>query len=303
MRDEILLGAAGQMFSLQIPETGGLTETPRKFGAVHQGLSGARTVDTLGIRRDYTIEWESLNEDDCSALRQVFALLRESTKPVRLIVPHRKNMLSAAASSGRSVPDPRAITSTYQAADLGVGVALLSVPRPDLDAVYAISPRLPKFTRVTNLATGYLNVWVEGNPDTAPANAIPVVPGRTYTLSVYYRRTASAGFGDGALRFAHRREDGSITGAPTFPLVSLTSSAWTWASVTVTVPSGWPLTYPLITIGQAESIDFAAMQLEEGATRTPWVLGSGVPVVSVTDLQFTDQEWPYRDASLTAIEL
>lgn len=303
MRDEILLGAAGQMFSLQIPENGGLTENPRKSGGVHQGISGARTIDNQGIRRDYSITWEDLNEADCSALRQAYAFVRDAARPVRLVVPHRVNMLGAACSSARSAADPRQMVTTFEAADPGVLVTTKLVPRPDQDAGYALTPRLTRYVEIQNQATGYLNVWADGNPGIVPASATPVVEGRTYTLSAYYRRTASAGFGDGALRFGHRREDGDLTGAPTFPLVNLTSATWTWASVTVTVPTGWPLAYPLITIGQAETLQVAAMQLEEGPTRTTWRLGSGVPVVALTDLSFTDTEWPRRNATLTAIEL
>lgn len=308
-QDEILIGAMGQMFALQIPETGGFTETPVKFGSVKRGISGAATVDTQGARSEFTWSAEDLSETDCSLLRQLYSQVRASNQPVRLFIPHRKNLLTASASSGRSVARHREIISHYLSLLNITTVTTPEVPRPDADATYPLSPRLTRYVHAVNLGGDSDYLYPEGDPNLGSASSawsrVPVIEGRQYTLSVLYRIT-TPGVGTNSatiLRHTWRRSDGTVGSPPAPTTLTLTASAWTWASITVTVPSGWPGFVPIIENGNSSVMDVAAMQLEEGPTRTDWVMGSGVPVVSLSSLQFTDTLWPLRNAVLTMIEL
>lgn len=309
MQDEILIGAGGQMFSLAIPENGNFTENPVKFGNTKRGISGAATVDVQGARSEYTWSAEDLNEDDCSLLRQVYSQIRAANSPVRLFLPHRKNLLTASASSARSVAPARAAITHYQSL-LGISaVTTPAVDRPDVDTTYPLFPRLTRYIHAVNSGGDSDYLYPEGNPNagtTSPVwTRVPLIEGRQYTLSVLYRITTPGTGTNSAsyLRYGWRRADGFASGTPTVTPATLTASDWTWQSVTVTIPTGWPGFFPVIENGNSSVMDIAAMQLEESATRTPWVIGSGVPVVSLSSLQFTDSLWPLRNASLSMIEL
>jgi hypothetical protein len=298
----------GQMFSLQIPENGGFNETLKKFGSIQRGVSGAATVDTQGARYEFTMSWEDLNEADCSALKQLYSMVRSSAKPVRLISPHRKNLLTGSASSARSVARHRESAVHYFPLSTRVTVTTPEVPRPDLDPLYPLFPRLTRYVHMVNNGTGFEFVIPEGDLSglgaANPNTRIPVIEGREYTLSCLYRVTAGGTDPTAnGLRGGWRREDGDNVTQPTIPFVNLTSATWAWQSVTFTIPTGWPGVIPQICVGDLATIDIGAMQFEEGPVRTPWVMGSGVPVVSFTDLTFTDTLWPLRNAQLTAIEL
>lgn len=301
-RDEILIGAPGDLFALPVPENGGLRETSPKFGTIQQSATGVRTVDYAGGRRDWSISWEDLGPEDCSLLVQLYEQWRASSLPIRLILPHRKNLLSASVSTMQSVPVPRTYSNAapfYQAA----GAATMTTPsvgRRDQDATYALSPRLARYTKwVGGGAT--TSIELEGPAGLSPWGLIPVVPGRTYTLSAYYRRTA--GTSGCALQANVRREDGTATGQPAASSVALSSSTWTWASVTVTIPAGWHTLAAVLSVGPGDTLDVAAAQLEEGPVRTPWVVGRGTPIVTCSGLEMIDSQWPNRNVTLSLIEM
>lgn len=301
-QDEILIGAAGQMFALQIPENGGFTETPVKFGSIKRGISGAATIDRQGTRSEFTWSAEDLNEDDCSLLRQLFEQVRDAALPVRLVLPHRKNLLTASASSALSVPSHRESAPNYD--PLNLGYTAVSKFSPFADAAYPVTPKLSSFVEIVNSGGDSDYVFPEGNPGTNPWTRVPLIEGRQYTLSILYRRTVAGVLGnDSRLRNIWRADDGYATGAPAGSTALLNSSTWAWQTLTVTVPVGWPTFVPIIECGDAATLRVAAMQLEEGATRTSWVMGSGVPVVTVTSLSFTDTLWPLRTATMTMTEL
>lgn len=305
-QDEILVGAAGQMFALVIPENGGFTEELVKFGSVKRGISGAATVDTQGARYQFTWAAEDISEDDASLLRQLYSQVRGSKKPVRLIIPHRKNLLTASASSARSVARHRESTTNYETE---AGFAVVTTPevlRPSQDPTYPLQPRLTRYVQIVNSSGSNDFVYPEGKPSTTPVGTpwsrLPLIEGRQYTCSILYAILAP-GSQPNRLRNVWRNEDGGNSGAPSGGSLDLTATDWAWASITVTVPTGFPGFCPLIEIGSGATMIVAAMQVEEGPTRTPWVMGTGIPVVSFSSLRFTDTQWPLRNAELSMIEL
>lgn len=300
-----MIGAAGQMYAVQVPENGGFSETPSKFGGVQTGISGTRTVDSQGERSDYTLSWEDLSEDDCSVLRQFYSQVRSSGKPIRMFLPHRKNLLTASASSARSVARPRESTINYAPLAGNAVVSTPEVYRTSLDATYPLTPRLTRMVKIVNSTLSNDFVYPEGNPDVVtgtPWSRIPLIEGRQYTCSVLYAKDP-VGAGTCNLRNVWRNEDGGNTGAPAGSNVALSTLDWDWQSFTFTVPTGFPGFCPLIESGPSSTLYIGAMQVEEGPVRTPWVMGNGVPVIAFTSLQFTDTLWPLRNASMTAIEL
>lgn len=300
MPDEILMGAPGNMFALPVPEIGGYTETPVKFGAIHQGLTGARTLDNLGTRREWSMTWEDLDPSDCSALQGLYDQLRTDAGSVRLIQPYRKNLLTSVAASGGSVPAPRSSVTPFQTSNTSVVATRTLVPRQSVDATYGLSPRLTFYTRVANGATGGQTCWPEGFPNNSAYSRIPVIPGRTYTLSAYVRAVAGTG---ATMGLGVMREDGNLSSAPTQTPETIIDTVWTWVARSYTIPTGWHIAYPTFTLPASSTIDVAAMQFEEGAGRTTWEHGSGAPIVAVTGLSFTDTWWPYRNATMSVIEL
>lgn len=289
-QDEILVGAAGQMFALAIPESGGFTVTPTKFGSVKRGISGAATVDSQGQRNSFSWSAEDISDSDASLLDQLYSQIRSSKKPIRLILPHRKNLLTASASSARSVARHRESTVNYETE---AGFAVVTTPdvlRPSLDATYPLVPRLTRYVQLVNPTLSNDFVYPEGKPSTTtgtPWSRMPLIEGRQYTCSILYA-LFTAGAGACNLRNVWRNEDGGNTGAPAGSSTGLAAPDWAWASITVTIPTGFPGFCPLIEVGSGATVLVAAMQVEEGAVRTPWVMGTGIPVISTTALTYTD---------------
>jgi len=307
-QDEIMIGPAGQMYALVIPEDGGFTEHPVKYGAQKRGISGAVTIDSQGQRMEFIWTAEDISDADASLLDQLYSLMRTRKRPIRLILPHRKNLLSAAASSAQSVHAARETVKPFFPLSGLIDVNVFTVQRPDQDALYPLTPRLTWYTQLDNVGGGgYEYCYPEGDPSPSTGTAwsrVPLIEGRTYTLSCLYRRTfAGVNPAENQLTFGWRREDGDNTSQPATTNATLSSTTWAWASTQVVVPSGWPHIVPTISVADNATIDIAAMQLEEGDTRTAWNLGKGVPVVYLTDLAYTDSLWPARDATLTMIEM
>src|SRR5690606_40132859 len=70
------LGPLGKLRGLVCPERG-MSDTSTRYGGIHQGLTGARTMDITGHRREYEFEFVYMDKQDFAWLN---ALDRKSTR-------------------------------------------------------------------------------------------------------------------------------------------------------------------------------------------------------------------------------
>ena len=95
---EWLFGPAGDLRPLPSPNRD-IVATVERLGGIHTGISGGRTVDTLGFKARYEFELTYLTLDEQSRLEAVYT--RQVPGNVYLIDPLRKNLLSREASSSK----------------------------------------------------------------------------------------------------------------------------------------------------------------------------------------------------------
>src|SRR5690606_1195650 len=107
------LGPLGKLRGLVCPERG-MSDTSTRYGGIHQGLTGARTMDITGHRREYEFEFVYMEKQDFAWLNALHT--RMVPGPFYLIDPRYKNRLSPQATSLRS---------TYNAANIGLQVNMV----------------------------------------------------------------------------------------------------------------------------------------------------------------------------------
>lgn len=269
------LGPIGNMQALP-PLTKGSNpgSTAVLIGAQHVTLSGRTTIDIAGWKRQFPLSFSFRSEDELQSLQAAFR--RISSGPfgsVRLILPRRRNCLSAQLSSGGS---ERQDTSGFTASAGALA--------------FGIQSGLPG--TVANLLGG--QVWTS----TAAAQTllsspttVPIVPGASYLFSAW-----AAGTGTYTPTIQPYDVTGAALSAVTGTnLVLAASPAWGRGVVgrynpTPTAASfavGWTAT-------GAGTCNTTGWQVDtDPATPSPtaFVLGVGAPAVYVASMS---EIYPYR---------
>jgi hypothetical protein len=275
------LGRVGALRQLRDPMRG-LDATNERLGATHRSLDGTTTIDTLGHKRTYKIQWDYLTHEDMAYVEALHLGLVDG--PLRLIDPQRKNRLTAQLSSGGSRFRTTAGFSTGQ----GTLTFAPTTAPGEVFAAGAISWGVPD-TSGGRLTAG----------DT-PSLRTPLITGEQVTLSLY-----ATGNGASARAVIMPFDLASNAGAPVFgPTVTLTGG-YQRLSVTLTpdstqvacvvgldVPSGGP---PV-------TVTATGWQLEAAATPSAWVPGTGCPVVVVDSVTDTYPEYGYHAPTLVLLE-
>lgn len=276
------LGPLGDLRALSCPDTG-ITMNPVRYGGVFQGLSGARSTDTMGIRTDYGFAWASLDADEWYWLESLYT--RSVRGPHRLIDPTRKNRLSIGATSlrvTRGTANGVFIDSPFVTTDAS-SAALMDIP--------ALSKVVFNWS-----ATARNIVFDTGRPT-------PVFPLETVTGSVHTGASSGSTYNACQLRFDFVTRTGSIvatenvgfTPTPTWARVSITRQAPPGAAgVTMSVVLGANVT--------GNQVYLNAPQIESGPAPTKWQPGGAAPVVILDQLTSGSRRWPLRDIQMTISE-
>src|SRR5690606_23969820 len=93
------LGPLGKLRGVVGPDAG-TTATSTRYGGVHQGLTGARTMDITGHRREVEFQFTYLEKAEFEWLNALHA--RMVPGPLYLLDPRYRNRLSPQATSLRS---------------------------------------------------------------------------------------------------------------------------------------------------------------------------------------------------------
>ncbi len=258
--------------------------TSTRVGGIHTSLSGRRTVDYLGNRATYKMQWPHLTPDELAFLEALHH--RHVPGPLRLVPGGlKRNRLSRDAASLRY----NGASSSAVTATAGTGGA--SAPWP------TEAPPPGQSLSWTGWAAGNALRWDRDHPP-------PVLAGETVTATAYVR-TPTAG---DAVRLVldYYSADG-WGGSQQGPVVTLDADTWTRLTVTTTPPAGtWAVGPAIVTDTRASTsaeLLVAAAQVEAGDIASPWQQGGGAPLVAVDQMPTTSLYAPYTKPELTLVEL
>jgi hypothetical protein len=276
MAGEWYIGPPGDLKQLVCPEIN-LSVTDVRYGGVHQGLSGARTMDVTGIRQDISLSFTFLDEADYRWLEALQT--RHIPGPHRLISPLKRNRLTTQASS------------VNPTASIRPGVKLSA----------------GTWTWVNDWpsAAGYGVRSIEWAGRTASSTlkfdsvqGTPLFPLEQFTGSVYIKGSSSV---SASLTVDYYDRYGVFLSSATPEGASVTTS-WARYTITRTAPTNAATAVLGATAVATTTMRLAAAQLESGASATAWDLGGGAPLVLVDQLPATSPRFPLMNATVTLLE-
>lgn len=271
------LGPLGDMRPLVVPEPG-IEIAEVRYGGVHQGLSGARTMDVTGNRSEYKLGIKHLEPDEFLWLEALHARLVPG--PFYLINPLKRNRLTAQAS--RLLPVGPRSSGVY------------------VDSPYTISRDWPDDVPVPgrSLALSGWEETVEVRFD--PNRPVPLLSGDTLTASVYLKADVPY---DATLRVAWYDEDKKFLSNTDIPITiaNTWSRHWTTYHEAPREAAAAKLSVPL---GTADTTVYVAAPQLEVNTSWPstWEVGGGAPLVLFDQLPTVSGRYPLRDVVITLLE-
>jgi hypothetical protein len=287
---DFYLGPAGGLVAIRPPGRDIDKARPKRVGT-HELLSGGNVVDRVGGRRRYTLSWEALTADELATLEALYEL----PGPLVLYDPGRRNMLTANQSMGT---DALRSAEGFSARTQGT--------------VSSSTAQFRSWSRACAWATGSAlgstdrGIVVATSSATVDGTWTPVLPSTQYTISGYLRTTAAVSMKAG---WEWYNAAGILQGAAVFGSgVALSTSNFA-TRVTHTATShasaayGVPLFLNTTTTGAAITVYLDEIQMEEAAAASAYVVGTGVPRVSLVDLPNTSPLTPWENAELVIQEL
>jgi hypothetical protein len=275
------LGPLGDLRPLTCPQPG-LSINPVRYGGVHQGLTGARTMDVTGLRDDYSFDYTYMDETEWMWLDALHS--RHVRGPYRLINPLKKNRLTPRATSME--------TSRFTTARDGV---LCPAQEWEYSTDFPANEPIPgRSLKLINWDAGY------GYATFDQAKPIPRMTGETLTASAWLRaETTFAGASFHSLWYDKNGVE-VRNGVSTLPTLT---SDWTRWTITPTIPANAASYTFRVEFGDTPGIVYlAAPQVEVGTESTPWQTGGGAPEVLIDQLTTSSPRFPLRDATLTLLE-
>ncbi len=280
------LGWLGDMRALPTPEIG-LDMSEVRMGGVHQGLNGARTVDILGFRTQFDMDFKYLSEDEYAWLRAMHT--RFVREPLYLINPLRKNLLSQQASTGY-------VHSVYD-------VGIQNVSSLTMDTVLDFPTGVPAggtvVPRVISAPTTYCYLVMDGG-----VRFIPIFQNEPLTYSMYMRTTSGTASVDMYIQTMDKY--GVATVGPGMVSTKTVTTSWQRFSMTHTPTTagvaGARIGVQLVTAG-TYNVCFAAPQVEYGSVVTPFQQGGGSLKVAIDQISSESPRFPLSNVSLSLVEV
>lgn len=270
------LGPPGNLRALVAPERDVQIKTVR-YGGVHQGLSGSRTFDMLGMKTEVSMSFTLLEESDFQWLQALYS--RHIPGPHRLISPLRKNRLSAQAASVNALPMVR------QAIGLTSGSWEYVNSWPTA-AGYGIRSLGWQDDRVSGASLQF-------DPGTLTA----IHPVETVTASVFLRGASAISM---TMVIDWYDAYGVALSSSTTESASVTTS-WQRFSMARTAPTGAALCRFSISSTATTHVDVAAPQIEAGVL-TAWDQGGGDLLVLIDQMPSSSPRFPLMDCSIVLLE-
>lgn len=278
MAGEWYLGPAGDLRALVCPERN-VNVSDVRYGGVHQGLSGARTVDVTGVKMQIDMTIPYMSETDYLWLEAMH--IRHIPGPLYLINPLKRNLLSKEASISKTsfFPGPGVYSPT---ASYTHNWSYENSYPTGVPGTRSIQRTVPASSVTFNLDDGY---------------KVPVTPGSSYDFSSYMKsasaKTVTFGIGWYDKNKVFLSE---VTSAK-----SVTTS-WTRFDLTGTAPANAALAQPYWISTTNVTFTSTAAQFEEGSSPTSWHIGGGSMVVLIDQMPTNSPRFPVRNSNLTLLE-
>jgi hypothetical protein len=280
-------GPLGRLMQFDTPRNG-FDNPVDEFGGIHESLNGTRTKDVLGHKASYALEVEGLTPRALSWFEMAYqGALGE---PLYFVDEQRVNKLSVPVSSALST---FATTDPFiHANGTHTEVANTSLLLPGTqDGAAVLTPGPVGAVSWTNTSTGNI---IRCGP------MVPVTPGEHVVFSIY----ALSVTGTPTLEFTPFDAAGASMGqTPAVGLNVITAGSPPRYWVPYTVASTVAALQPCIRHSVAQTTVFTGLQLEQGDTPSPWVLGAGATQVLVQSMPTAQRARGNTDSKITLVEV
>lgn len=253
-----------------------------RYGGIHQGLTGARTMDVTGHRQDFELQINWLDQDEYRWLEALHA--RVVPGPYYLINPLKRNRLSLQASK----------MSISQSSKTGVRLPAGSSTGQSL-AFPAAEVGLPGWS-------SYVWHWDDPSPRVTfdRGRPIPVLAGETITASIFLNPSP----GD-PVTVTLQLDWFDVAGETLTPTASAIElpSGWTRQQVTGVPPSGAvSCRFSMGLVDPDGAVYMAAPQVEAASAATNWEIGGASVQVLLDQFDTESRRFPYRNTTLKLLE-
>jgi len=282
------LGPLGRLRRLPVPKPG-IEQPSIRFGGIHQGLSGTRTVDVTGYRQEYKFTFDYMTPAEWQYLELLHH--RHIQGPYYLINPLKPNRISARAIAGRQMDPVGSIRG---------GVSSNAELRPVRDGDYPpasagalVATELPEWE-------GSLGFFVFDREQ-----PFPILPGEYLSVGVWMRGTTHE-FDVQVLISWYDKHHQPLTPGASEPIE--VRRQWTHVTVeAILVPAGaagatFGILIPSASI-PGNHVRFAGPQANGGRQLKPFMAGHGAPQVVIDQLTDTSPRFPLRSGELTVLEV
>lgn len=277
------LGPLGNLHPLPRPGQD-INDTSVRYGGTHQAISGARTMDVTGWRRELEFSFTYLEPSEAAWLQALHT--RMVPGPFYLLDPRYRNRAS-----------PQASTLTVSHSDRALGL------RVDSSISYAAIADFPDAveygTRALNLFSFNQYAWND-RISVDPGPRTPVLQGETITGS-WHIRTPS---GEQPVRLELDFTDPAGVSVGSEQAETVAGGEWSRATVTAAAPDGAVAVILTLRLGAFRgALRIAAPQVEAEPAATPWEQGQGAVRVLCDQLSSASPLSPYRDVTMTLLEV
>lgn len=286
---DFYLGPAGALGLLPAPGRG-IEKTRGKRVGVHELLAGGNVTHRMGGRRRYVLKWPALTVEELSVIETLFEL----PGPYILLDPGRRNLLTANQSTGTD-----ALRSTE-----GMIARFQGVVTSDITQ-FRSGVRSIKWDTQGALGATNRGIYFYQSSSVVDDSWAPVRPSTQYTFNLWARADAAMN-GYAAIDW-HTTAAGYISTSFGTAAALPTASWATRFEVTATSPATAAYAAPALlnsaTTAATRNVFADDAMLAEGAAGQAWVLGTGVPRVSLLELPDSSPVVPWESAELVLQEL
>lgn len=261
------LGPVGGLVAIPLPEQ--ITPDILSIAAVNTSINGTATVERFGTKRSWKLAYLGLSESQEAMI--TMALGGALAGPLYLVDPYTCNTLAPAVASTGSMPYT---TSPVTTTSPGLVASFEAT-----DATFPVTPRHAQQLSLVNSSGSSQSAYTPSVTSRAVA----------YAFSVYVKSTG----GNTTIRLSDGVAD----------LATVTTSGTAWARYTVTGTSTTGVLVPYFVVPNGVTAKVGAPQLELGVVATPWMPGGGVARVYASAVDRAQDLWPYRNATVTLVEV
>lgn len=283
---EWLFGPAGGLRPLPAPDLN-VDNTVERLGGIHTGISGGRTVDTLGFKSRYEFELTFLDLEQYEWLESVFT--RQIPGNLYLVNPLKKNLLSREAASAR--PSGTSTAGVYTTPGTGGVATWIRVT----DGPITWTQRAARWTGMELNSRLHFDY----------AGRIPILDGEDITFSVYVRSNEAvtvAGYSQAYL-------NGQWLGTRDYTSdYELTPGTWTRVQITHTgnVSESEEINFGVEYRGGGTNnriIHAMGAQAEYNSEPTEPTLGGGSHRVAIEAMDVVSPYYPFQSVNLKLLEV